>query len=138
MLFKKKISAVHVPHCKSTQDKPSLRVPLPDSVTIPMKMHSGSPAVPVVNAGDHVYIGTMIAKPGEGRVSSPVHASVSGTVTKVDVKSISIKSDGKEKRIPLFRLPFSKHSMIFSPGASTPVLWDSAAPRTRSMESGRP
>lgn len=105
MLFKKKISAVHVPHCKSTQDKPSVRVPLPDSVTIPMKMHSGSPAVPVVSLGDHVYIGEMIAKPGEGRVSSPVHASISGTVTKVDEKSVTIRSDGKGEKDPSLSAP---------------------------------
>ncbi len=105
MLFKKKISHVHVPHCKSTQDKPSVRVPLPESVTIPMKMHSGAPAVPVVNEGDHVYIGTMIAKIGEGRVSSPVHASLSGTVTKVDEKAVSIKSDGKGEKDPSLSAP---------------------------------
>lgn len=105
MLFKKKISAVHVPHCKSTQDKMSIRVPLPESVTIPMKMHSGAPAVPVVSAGDHVYIGTMIAKPGEGRVSSPVHASISGTVFAVSASSITIKSDGKGEKDPSLSAP---------------------------------
>lgn len=105
MLFKKKISAVHVPHCKSTQDMHSVRIDPPDSVTIPMSMHSGVPAVPVVQKGDHVYIGQLIAKEGEGRVSSPIHASVSGTVSEVSEKSISIKSDGKMEKDPEMKAP---------------------------------
>ena len=105
MLFKKKISAVHVPHCKSTQDMHSVRMAPPDSVTIPMSMHSGVPAVPVVQKGDHVYIGQLIAKEGEGRVSSPIHASVSGTVSEVSEKSISIKSDGKMEKDPEMKAP---------------------------------
>ena len=105
MLFKKKISAVHVPHCKSTQDMHSVRIAPPDSVTIPMSMHSGVPAVPVVQKGDHVYIGQLIAKEGEGRVSSPIHASVSGTISEVSEKSISIKSDGKMEKDPEMKAP---------------------------------
>lgn len=105
MLFKKKISAVHVPHCKSTQDMHSVRIAPPESVTIPMSMHSGVPAVPVVAAGDHVFIGQLIAKEGEGRVSSPIHASVSGTVTAVSDKSVSIKSDGKMEKDPSLKAP---------------------------------
>ena len=105
MLFKKKISAVHVPHCKSTQDMHSVRIAPPDSVTIPMSMHSGVPAVPVVQKGDHVYIGQLIAKEGEGRVSSPIHASVRGTVSEVSEKSISIKSDGKMEKDPEMKAP---------------------------------
>lgn len=105
MLFSKKISAVHVPHCKSTQDKHSVRIAPPESVTIPMSMHSGAPAVPVVAVGDHVYIGQLIAKEGEGRVSSPIHASISGTVSAVGEKSISIKSDGKMEIDPQMKAP---------------------------------
>ena len=105
MLFKKKISAVHVPHCKSTADKASVRVTPPSSVTIPMKMHSGAPAVPVVGVGDHVYIGTLIAKCGEGRVSSPVHASISGTVSAVSGNSVTITGDGKCEKDPSLTIP---------------------------------
>ncbi|MBQ0072357.1 MAG: RnfABCDGE type electron transport complex subunit C [Spirochaetales bacterium] len=105
MLFKKKISAVHVPHCKSTQDMQSVRIAPPESVTIPMQMHSGVPAVPVVAVGDHVYIGQLIAKEGEGRVSSPIHASISGTVSAVSEKAISIKSDGKMEKDPTLKAP---------------------------------
>lgn len=105
MLFKRKISAVHVPHCKTTQDMHSEIVAPPESVTLPMSMHSGVPAVPVVSVGDHVYLGQLIAKEGEGRVSSPIHASVSGTVSAVSEKSVSIKSDGKMEKDPEMKAP---------------------------------
>ena len=105
MLFGKKISAVHVPHCKATQDMHSQLITPPSSVTIPMKMHSGVPAVPIVALGDHVYVGTLIAKCGEGRVSSPVHASISGEITAVSEKEISIKSDDKMEKDPSLKAP---------------------------------
>lgn len=105
MLFKRKISAVHVPHCKATQNMHSEIVDPPESVTLPMSMHSGVPAVPVVSVGDHVYLGQLIAKEGEGRVSSPIHASVSGTVSAVSEKSVSIKSDGKMEKDPEMKAP---------------------------------
>lgn len=105
MLFKRKISAVHVPHCKATQNMHSEIVAPPESVTLPMSMHSGVPAVPVVSVGDHVYLGQLIAKEGEGRVSSQIHASVSGTVCAVSEKSVSIKSDGKMEKDPEMKAP---------------------------------
>lgn len=105
MLFKRRISAVHVPHCKSTQNMHSEVVAPPESVTLPMSMHSGVPAVPVVSVGDHVYVGQLIAKEGEGRVSSPIHASVSGTVSAVSDASVSIKSDGKMEKDPEMKAP---------------------------------
>jgi electron transport complex protein RnfC len=73
-----------------------------------MTMHSGSPAEPIVAAGDYVRIGQLIAKAGSG-MSSPVHATVSGTVTAIEpftqadgksVQIIRIKSDGKMEKDP--------------------------------------
>lgn len=105
MLFKKKIAAVHVPHCKNTQNMESVRIAPPESVTIPMSMHSGVPSLPIVKVGDHVYRGEKIASIGEGRVSSPAHASISGTVTAVSSVSITIKSDGKMENDPGMHAP---------------------------------
>ena len=74
----------------------------PKTVTLPMSMHIGAPAIPVVKVGDEVKVGTLIAKAG-GRVSSPVYASVSGKVTKVvdyllsdgrTVPAVILESDG--------------------------------------------
>ena len=53
---------------------------VPDRVEIPVKMHIGAPAEPVVSAGDHVERGSVIAKPKEGALGALVHASISGRV----------------------------------------------------------
>lgn len=58
-------------------------LPLPSSVAIVLSQHLGAPAKPVVNRGDLVKTGQLIAK-GDGFISSDVHASVSGKITKID------------------------------------------------------
>jgi len=67
-------------------------------------MHAGTPAKPVVAVGDHVKVGQLIGE-AQGFVSSPVHASVSGTVKSIEtldgikgVKAvtITIASDGNQ------------------------------------------
>jgi electron transport complex protein RnfC len=74
----------------------------PKTVTIPMSMHIGAPARPVVQVGDLVKVGTLIAEAG-GAVSAPIHASVSGKVSKIadfltadgrTVPAVVIESDG--------------------------------------------
>ena len=57
--------------------------PHPQTVIIPLSQHIGAPAKPVVNPRDKVVAGQLIAE-GEGYVSAHIHASVSGTVTKID------------------------------------------------------
>ena len=76
------LPGVHVPHRKHTQDKAVLRPELPQTVAIPMHMHIGKPAVPTVKVGDLVRVGQKIAEAG-GYISAPIHASVSGKVTKI-------------------------------------------------------
>ncbi len=75
----------------------------PKTVTIPMSMHIGAPARPVVKVGDLVKVGTLIAEAG-GVVSSPIYASVSGKVTKIPdillssgttAPAVVIESDGE-------------------------------------------
>ena len=73
---------VHVPHRKNTAAMPPLRMPIPATVLIPLSMHIGAPAKPVVKVGDKVTVGQLIAEAG-GTVSAPIHSSVSGTVKKV-------------------------------------------------------
>ena len=97
------LKGVHTPHRKNTADKPAVRMTDVKSVTIPMSMHIGAPANPLVKAGDVVAVGDKIAE-GGGFVSVPMHASVSGKVTKIiDVRlssgakcpAIVIESDGE-------------------------------------------
>ena len=58
-------------------------LPLPDVVVIPVSQHLGAPAKVLVDRGDQVKIGQLIAQ-SEGFVSTNIHSSVSGKVLKVD------------------------------------------------------
>jgi len=58
-------------------------LPPPEVVVIPISQHLGAPAKVLVNRGDEVKIGQVIAQ-AEGFVSTNIHASVSGKVLKVD------------------------------------------------------
>ena len=59
-----------------------------DRVEIPVKMHIGAPAEAVVNVGDHVQIGDLIARPRENALGACIHASISGKITAVGDRSI--------------------------------------------------
>lgn len=77
------IGGVHPPENKLTADIPIEYLPVPESVIIPVSQHIGSPANPVVNKGDTVKAGQLIAA-GKGFVSANIHSSVSGKINKID------------------------------------------------------
>jgi len=97
---------VHPPDCKSsTAHKPIEVMPLSSRVVIPLQQHIGRISEPVVQVGDTVLRGQPISKAG-GLVSSPAHASISGTVTLMEsfphpvgqsVPAVVIESDGLDK-----------------------------------------
>jgi len=102
----KMLKGVHVPHHKNTQGTKAIVLPVPKEVEIPMSMHIGAPAKPVVKAGDTVHVGQLIAEAG-GFVSAPIYASVSGTVKRIGemlssngrkTPTIVIESDGQQTR----------------------------------------
>lgn len=73
----------------------------------PLSQHIGAPAKPVVEVGDHVLAGQLIAE-ADGFVSSPIYSSVSGTVKAIEarrvatggnVKSIVIENDGRYESV---------------------------------------
>jgi len=82
------IGGVHPPENKLTADIPIEYLPLPEIVIIPVSQHIGSPANPVVNKGDAVRTGQLIAS-GKGFISANIHSSVSGKVNKIDFASDS-------------------------------------------------
>ncbi|WP_245630393.1 hypothetical protein [Amphibacillus sediminis] len=55
---------------------------VPAELIYPLTMHIGAPATPVVNIGDKVRIGTLIAKQN-GLISANIYASVSGEITDI-------------------------------------------------------
>jgi len=100
----KKLGGVHAPHRKNTALMKPVVMPIPAEVRLPMLMHAGKPANPVVAVGDQVKVGQVIGE-AVGFVSSPVHASVSGTVKSIETMdsvtgekavTITIASDGQQ------------------------------------------
>ena len=85
---------VHPLQRKKLSGKSGLvRFPDPDTVVIPLSMHTGKPAVPLVKTGDRVKVGQKIGAQ-DGRISAPVHASVSGTVIAVEPRSHPVLGPG--------------------------------------------
>ena len=77
------IGGVHPEENKLTSDITTKVAPLPQQAIFPLSQHIGAPAKPVVEKGDKVKVGTLIAEAG-GYVSAPIYSSVSGTVLKID------------------------------------------------------
>lgn len=77
---------VHPPENKLTAGCKIEILPPPESVVIPVSQHLGAPAVPVVNKGDKVLAGQLIAK-AAGFISANIHSSVSGKVLKIDTQT---------------------------------------------------
>ena len=83
MLRSFRLGGIHPPENKLSAKAPIETLPLPKEVIIPIGQHIGAPAQPVVQKGDLVKVGTIIAKTG-GFVSANIHSSVAGKVTKLD------------------------------------------------------
>ncbi len=60
---------------------------IPPQLILPLAQHIGAPASPIVNIGDRVLKGQMIAE-AKGFVSAPVHAPSSGTVMAIESRLI--------------------------------------------------
>lgn len=80
---------------------------LPKIVNIPLAQHLGVPAKPIVAVGDRVKTGARIGE-ANGFMSAHVHASMSGTVTKIAhyyhpihgfAETIQIESDGEDTSV---------------------------------------
>ena len=84
-----RLKGIRVPHKKHTAGCAPVRIPVPKLVTIPVAMHIGRPAKPVVKRGDPVKVGQLIAE-ADGYISAPVHSSVSGKVQKIDEMTTSM------------------------------------------------
>ena len=99
-----RIGGVHPEENKITAEIPTKVAELPKIATFPLSQHIGAPANAVVQKGDAVKVGTLIAEAG-GFVSAPIFSSVSGTVFKIEdvidatgyrKPSIIIKVEGDE------------------------------------------
>lgn len=103
---------IHPPECKDQ----SLQLPLagaviPKQVVLPLSQHIGTPASAIVEVGERVLTGQLLAEP-QGIFSVGIHATVSGTVIAIEDRPIPhssgmsapcivIESDGLDQWVEL-------------------------------------
>ena len=84
---------------------------VPARLTYPLSQHIGAPAEPIVEVGQQVLKGEMIAR-ADGFVSVPVHASTSGTIVAIGERMVAhpsalpapcivLASDGRDEWVEL-------------------------------------
>ena len=122
---------IHPPQNKAqSTNRPIRPVPLPQQLVLPLNMHLGSAAKPIVEIGQQVLKGQKIAE-AQGAVSVPVHAPTSARVIAIgkrpiqhpsglDAPSIVLAPDGDERWCELHPLPDWQHCC--PPGALLPRL----------------
>jgi len=85
------------------------KMPVPAKVVIPLSQHIGVPSKPLVKVGDEVITGQIISESG-GFVSIPMHATITGKVTKIASfphptgtmqSAIEITAEGEDKWVDL-------------------------------------
>lgn len=74
---------VHPPENKLSSKQAIEVLATPKTITIPISQHIGAPATIVVKKNEMVKVGQIVAK-SSGFVSSNIHSSVSGKVSKID------------------------------------------------------
>lgn len=65
----------------------------PIKVTLPVKQHIGAPAKAVVQVGDKVTKGQLLAAMAEGQLGVPLHASIDGFIKSIDDQKIVISQE---------------------------------------------
>ncbi len=96
---------VHPPEHKDiTAGIASRRFPFPDEIILPLSQHIGTPAESLVQAGDRVERGDVIAQ-AAGFISSSVHATASGVV-----KSIELWPHPNGTMVPSIRIDVDPNS----------------------------
>lgn len=78
-----KLGGVHPEEKKITANKSIEYLPVPSRVYIPLAQSLGAPSKLIVEKGETVKVGQLIAR-GEAFISSNVHSSVSGKVVKIE------------------------------------------------------
>jgi electron transport complex protein RnfC len=115
IVIKKKsaFKGLSLPENKITAKKPVEILPVPEKVILPLQQSIGAPCEFMVKREDVVKTGQKIADSGS-YVSAPIHASISGKVTKIIkianpvtstlMDAVVIESDGEDRWIKLKKL----------------------------------
>ncbi len=103
---KRAFKGLSLPESKITAKKPIEILPLPEKVVLPLQQSLGAPCEFTVERGDTVMTGQKIADSGS-YVSAPIHAPVSGKVTRIIkivnpvtstmMDAVVIESDGEDR-----------------------------------------
>ncbi len=122
MLKTFRIGGVHPPENKLSANGKIIVLTLPEQVIIPLSQHIGAPATPIVQKGDTVKAGQLIAQ-ATGFVSANIHSSVSGTIVAIDnvtdaaglsKPAIRIKVEGDEWENGIDRTEKIEHNIALS------------------------
>jgi len=98
-------------HKQESTTRPIAQLPIPETLTLPLRQHVGYIPKLKVKVGDYVLKGEMLAE-AEGTVSAAIHAPTSGTITAIAEAVIphpsglpdmcvTLTPDGKEQWKPL-------------------------------------
>lgn len=96
-------------HKTASTSMPIQEIPVPDQLVLPIDQHVGDAAQPVVDIGEHVLKGQLLAEP-YGGLGAPVHASSSGKILAIEpwpvakrygekAPCIVIECDGEDRAI---------------------------------------
>ena len=64
----------------------------PARVTLKLRQHIGAPAKAVVETGESVHVGQLVAEAAEGALSARIHASINGIVDAVDADAVYLRA----------------------------------------------
>ena len=107
---------IHPPENKHQSTTQSIvSAPVPTTLVLPLSQHAGSPADPVIEVGDKVLKGQLIAR-ATGFVSAPIHAPSSGIISAIEKRAIThpsglhdtciiIDTDGEDRWTDLTPVP---------------------------------
>ena len=116
-MFRHNLGNTKIPHRKNTAEMKPIKMPPPDEVLLPLVQNIGASTKPIVQVGDSVKVGQLIADT-DAAISSPIYSSVSGTVVKMETY---LRSDGKT--VPAVRIK-SDGLMTVSDDIAPPTITD--------------
>ena len=122
------IGGIHPHDSKLSRDCKIEVLPLPQAMYVSMAQHLGAPATPIVNVGDKVLAGQVIAEPA-GFISAYVHSPASGTV-----KSIAPRADITGRMVPHVEIAVEGDEWVEGVDLSDTLVTDITLDRAQILE----
>ena len=122
------IGGIHPHDSKLSRDCKIEVLPLPKTMYVSMAQHLGAPATPIVNVGDKVLTGQVIAEPA-GFISAFVHSPASGTV-----KSIAPRADITGRMVPHIEIAVEGDEWVEGVDLSDTLLTDITLDRAQILD----